>query len=124
MAPARSATNRGSGEKAGGHGRRSPEGDPLNTPPPLLPEHLTRTETDEFLRLMTHLVTTCRSVAEQYPDGWRPPSPDRPVDFGASMALIADISRTLSRTRRGIRRISDGARYRLRAPGPPAGPPY
>lgn len=92
----------------------------LNTPPSLLPEHLTRTETDEFLRLMTHLVAMCRSIAEQHPDGWRPPSPDRPVDFGASMALIADISRTLNQTRRGIRRISDGARYRLHTSGRPS----
>lgn len=96
----------------------------MDTPPILLPEHLTRAETDEFLRLMTHLVTVCRSVAEEHPDGWRPASPDRPVDFGASMALIADISRTLNQTRRGIRRIGDGARYRLHSPGPPAGRPY
>jgi hypothetical protein len=40
------------------------------------------------------------------------------------MALIAEISRTLNQTRRGIRRISDGARYRLHAPKSSVGLPH
>ncbi|MBD9733820.1 hypothetical protein IGX29_18800 [Streptomyces sp. H28] len=93
----------------------------MNAPPALRPEHFTRAETAEFHRLMTHLVATCRAVADEYPDGWRAPSPDRPVDFGASMTLIADLSRTLGHTRRRIRRIGDGARYRLHTDGPTLG---
>ncbi|MGP4091087.1 hypothetical protein [Streptomyces sp. KR55] len=84
----------------------------MNTPPKLRAESYTRTDVEEFRRLMTELVKECRTISEQHADGWQPSSPDLLSEFGESMALIADLSRTLNHTRGGIRRINDGARHR------------
>ncbi|OIJ93594.1 hypothetical protein [Streptomyces monashensis] len=69
----------------------------------------------EFHRLMTELVTTCKEVVEQHaPDGvWAPSSSGIFDQFGESMLVIADISRSLNKARGGMRRISGRARERL-----------
>ncbi|GAA2615899.1 hypothetical protein GCM10010304_81630 [Streptomyces roseoviolaceus] len=83
--------------------------------PQLHTEDFTQTDIEEFHRLMTTLLTTCRSIADEHsPDGsWTPTNPDLFDQFGESMQLIATVSRTLNSTRRGIRRIGNRARQRL-----------
>ncbi|MET9078230.1 hypothetical protein ABZX95_40255 [Streptomyces sp. NPDC004232] len=69
----------------------------------------------EFHRLMTELITTCKEVVEHHaPDGvWTPSSSVIFDQFGESMVVIADISRSLNKARGGMRRISGRARERL-----------
>ncbi|MGC2997246.1 hypothetical protein ACPF8X_02270 [Streptomyces sp. G35A] len=83
--------------------------------PQLHTENFTQADVDEFQRLMTALLTTCRSIADEHsPDGsWTPTNPDLFDQFDESMQLIATVSRALNSTRRGIRRIDNRARRRL-----------
>jgi hypothetical protein len=83
--------------------------------PQLHTEDFTQADVEEFHHLMTALLTTCRSIADEHsPDGsWTPANPDLFDQFGESMQLIATVSRRLNSTRRGIRRISNRARQRL-----------
>lgn len=97
---------------AAAKGAQSIKGDQLNTPPTLHEEDFTRTNVADYRQLMTDLISACRAIGERYPHGWQPHSTDLQGEFGASMSLIADISRTLNHTRRGIRRINDEARHR------------
>ncbi|MFF7451604.1 MULTISPECIES: hypothetical protein [unclassified Streptomyces] len=63
--------------------------------------------------LMNELLDTCQSIAEQRGDGgWKASVPDLPGQSAESMVIIADISRALARTRRGIRKIHSRARFR------------
>ncbi|WOT40612.1 hypothetical protein [Streptomyces coeruleorubidus] len=94
--------------------RRCPQEDLLITPQ-LHTEDFTQADVEEFHRLMTILLTTCRSIADEHsPDGsWTPTNPELFGQFGESMQLIATVSRALNNTRRGIRRIDSRARQRL-----------
>ncbi|MGP4009962.1 hypothetical protein [Streptomyces sp. 4N124] len=84
--------------------------------PQLNAESFTKTDVDEFHKRMTELVRTCQSVADQYPRGvWEPSTADVRDQFGESMVLIAEVSRTLNRSRWGIRKVWDRARQRVRA---------
>lgn len=69
----------------------------------------------EFHRLMTELLTTCRTLGEHYaPEGhWGPSMVGLLEQFGESMQVIAQISRRLNQTRTGMRKIADRARERL-----------
>ena len=86
---------------------------PLKPQATLHTDDFTRDDVEAFHRLMTELVDKCRAVGEQHPAAWQPDSPDLLHQFGESMVIIADLSRTLHHSRRGIRRILDRARYRL-----------
>lgn len=85
---------------------------PLKPQPTLHAEDFTRNDVEAFRRLMTELVDKCRTVGEQHPAEWQPSSPDLLHQFNESMMIIADLSRTLNQSRRGIRRILGRARYR------------
>lgn len=83
--------------------------------PQLHTDDFTQADVEEFHHLMSALLTTCRSIADEHaPDGtWAPTNPDLFDQFGESMQLIATFSRRLNSTRRGIRRIGNRARQRL-----------
>ncbi|BFO16519.1 hypothetical protein SHKM778_29070 [Streptomyces sp. KM77-8] len=86
---------------------------PLKPQATLHADDFTRNDVEAFHRLMTELVDQCRAVGERHPAGWQPESPDLLHQFGESMVIIADLSRTLNHSRQEIRRILDRARYRL-----------
>ncbi|WP_393077956.1 hypothetical protein [Streptomyces sp. LN704] len=94
--------------------------------PQLHTEDFSQTDIDEFRELVTELLVTCRSIADEHaPEGvWKPHASDLFHQFGESMALIADVSRALNSSRGGIRRISGRARQRLydRTAGPSVTP--
>jgi|SRR4051794_16970203 hypothetical protein len=75
----------------------------------------TQAEINEYRRLVTELLATCRRVADEHaPEGeWTAPSDALPAQFSEAMGLIADIARALNQTRKGIRRINNAARMRL-----------
>ncbi|MFD7283648.1 hypothetical protein ACFV80_43325 [Streptomyces sp. NPDC059862] len=82
--------------------------------PQLSTKDFTRTDVDDFRHLMSELVSTCQSIADQHPGGvWEPTTADLFDQFAESMVLMADVSRVLNKTRRGIRRIDANARQRL-----------
>ncbi|MET9760083.1 hypothetical protein ABZ016_13670 [Streptomyces sp. NPDC006372] len=87
--------------------------------PQLHTEDFTQADVEEFHRLMTTLLATCRTIANEHaPDGaWTPNNTDLFDQFGESMQLIAAVSRTLNSTRGGIRRIGDRARQRVHERG-------
>ncbi|MEU6557024.1 hypothetical protein ABZ915_43270 [Streptomyces sp. NPDC046915] len=107
---------------AGGLGCASTEGELLITPQTHA-EDFTQADVDKFHRLMTELLATCQKVADDHTceGAWTPSTADLIDQLGESKTLIADISRTLNRTRSGIRKISEGARQRVcdRAARPP-----
>jgi hypothetical protein len=80
----------------------------------------TEGELVEFRGLMTDLLAACTASSTRYaPDGeWNPAGSPEELDEAAD--LIADLSRTLNKTRRAIRKIN--AEARKRASGPAALP--
>lgn len=92
----------------------------------LIEDDFTGQDVAEFHRLMTELLTACRDVADQHTsDGaWKPSSAGLFSQFSESMTVIADVSRALNQTRRGIRTLGGRARQRSynRALGPAGHP--
>jgi hypothetical protein len=80
--------------------------------PPLHTEDFTQADVEEFHRLMTALLTTCRAIAHEHaPErAWTPNTDDL---FGQSVQVIAAISRALNSAHGGIRRVGDRARQRF-----------
>ncbi|GHE14766.1 hypothetical protein GCM10010339_87010 [Streptomyces alanosinicus] len=83
--------------------------------PQLTESDFSKEEVAEFHRLMTALLTACKTVGERHaPEGnWVPSNIGLHEQFGESMQVIAHISRQLNQTRTGMRRITGRARERL-----------
>ncbi|MFD3373687.1 MULTISPECIES: hypothetical protein [unclassified Streptomyces] len=76
----------------------------------------TEGELVEFRGLMTDLLAACTASSAKYaPDGgWSPAGTPQELDEAAD--LIAELSRTLTKTRRAIRKINTEARKRASGP--------
>jgi tRNA U34 5-carboxymethylaminomethyl modifying GTPase MnmE/TrmE len=88
----------------------------------LTEDDFTHQDLVEFQQLVTDLLTACTSIGARHaPDGsWTPRARGVFEEFAESMQVLADLSRALNKTRRGIRRINGRARERLheRHPAP------
>ncbi|MFC7818942.1 MULTISPECIES: hypothetical protein [unclassified Streptomyces] len=86
------------------------------TTPHLKANTFTSTDVDQLQTLMTGLVATCAAIGLQRDtEGqWRPAAPDCDGAFDNAREVIEDLSRTLNRTRRAIRRVDLEARARHR----------
>ncbi|MEU3901726.1 hypothetical protein [Streptomyces sp. NPDC045251] len=77
----------------------------------------TSTDVDQLQTLMTGLVATCAAIGRQRDtEGqWQPAASDCDGAFDDAREVIEDLSRTLNRTRRAIRKVDLEARARHRA---------